>query len=67
MMHSGLDGKEGRLYMLLSNAAGKYSPVAVRVKHFNADEFNLDDATVAETPMGKSISKAINDLARSSS
>lgn len=67
MMHSGLDGKEGRLYMLLPNAAGKYSPVAVRVKHFNAEEFNLDDATVAETPMGKSISKAINDLARSSS
>lgn len=59
--------KEGRLYLLIPNGAGKYSPAAVRVKHFNNEEFNLDDVTVANTPMGKDISAAINRLANATS
>lgn len=59
--------KEGRLYLLIPNGAGKYSPAAVRVKHFNNEEFNLDDVTVANTPMGKDISAAINKLANATS
>lgn len=59
--------KEGRLYLLIPNGAGKYSPAAVRVKHFNNEEFNLDDASVANTPMGKDISTAITKLANATS
>lgn len=59
--------KEGRLYLLIPNAAGTYSPAAVRVKHFNNEEFNLDDTSVANTPMGKDISAAITKLANATS
>lgn len=59
--------KEGRLYLLIPNGAGKYSPAAVRVKHFNNEEFNLDDASIANTPMGKDISAAITKLANATS
>lgn len=59
--------KEGRLYLLIPNGAGKYSSAAVRVKHFNNEEFNLDDVTIANTPMGKDISTAITKLANATS
>lgn len=36
-----MSNKEGRLYLLIPNGAGKYSPAAVRVKHFNGKEFNI--------------------------
>lgn len=59
--------KEGRLYLLIPNAAGTYSPAAVRVKHFNTQEFNLADATVANTPVGKDINEALDKLADAAS
>ena len=59
--------KEGRLYLLIPNAAGTYSPAAVRVKHFNTQEFNLADATVANTPVGKGINEALDRLADAAS
>lgn len=64
---SDVSDKEGRLYLLIPNAARKYSPVAVRVKHFNESEFNLNDVTVSNTPIGKSIIEAITNLASASS
>ena len=57
--------KEGRMYLLVPNGAGKYSPVAVRVKHFNTTEFNLDDATIADTPIAKDIMASIQRMAES--
>lgn len=59
--------KEGRLYLLIPNAAGTYSPTAVRVKHFNTQEFNLDNATVAATPISKGINDALDKLASATS
>lgn len=59
--------KEGRMYLLIPNAAGKYSPAAVRVKHFNNEEFSLDNTVVANTPMGKDIAAAIMKLANATS
>ena len=59
--------KEGRLYLLIPNAAGTYSPTAVRVKHFNNQEFNLDDVTVANTSVGKSITQALDRLSNATS
>lgn len=55
--------KEGRLYLLIPNGAGKYMSTAIRVKHFNNEEFNLDDSSVSNTPIGKDISDAISKLA----
>lgn len=60
-----MSNKEGRLYLLIPNAAGKYSPAAIRVKHFNKKEFDPEDVQVQNTPIFKSISKAINMLASS--
>lgn len=59
--------KEGRLYLLIPNGAGKYSPAAVRVKHFNNTEFSLDDVTVSSTPIGEDIKGAIEKLSNASS
>ena len=55
--------KEGRMYILIPNAAGKYSPAAVRVKHFNESEYNPEDVTVNSTPLYKNIKKSIDALA----
>ena len=57
--------KEGRMYLLIPNAAGKYSPAAVRVKHFNRSEFNPEDITVQGTTVFNNIQEAINALANS--
>ena len=59
--------KEGRLYLLIPNGAGKYSPVAVRVKHFNNEEFNLNDSSVSSTPVGEDIKNAITKLSAATS
>lgn len=59
--------KEGRLYLLVPNGAGKYSPAAVRVKHFNNEEFNLNDSSVSSTPVGEDIKNAITKLSTATS
>nr|UVM79579.1 MAG: ADP-ribosyltransferase [Bacteriophage sp.] len=59
--------KEGRLYLLIPNGAGKYSPAAVRVKHFNNEEFNLNDSSVSSTPVGEDINNAITKLSTATS
>lgn len=59
--------KEGRLYLLIPNGAGKYSSAAVRVKHFNNEEFNLNDSSVSSTPVGEDIKNAITKLSTATS
>lgn len=59
--------KEGRLYLLIPNGAGKYSPTAVRVKHFNNEEFNLNDNNISSTPVGEDIKNAIAKLSTATS
>lgn len=59
--------KEGRLYLLIPNGAGKYSPAAVRVKHFNKSEFNLNDTNVSSSPVGEDIKNAITKLSNAAS
>ena len=53
------------MYLLIPNAAGKYSPAAVRVKHFNPTEFNIDDVTINTTPVFRNIQKGVDDIANS--
>lgn len=57
--------KEGRMYLLIPNAAGKYSPAAIRVKHFNKTEFNPEDVEVQSTQVYKNIQESIDALANS--
>lgn len=57
--------KEGRMYLLIPNAAGKYSPAAIRVKHFNRSEFNPEDIEVQNTQIFKNIQESIKALADS--
>ena len=57
--------KEGRMYLLIPNAAGKYSPAAVRVKHFNRSEFNPEDIEIQGTQVFKNIQESIDALANS--
>lgn len=59
--------KEGRLYLLIPDGAGKYSTAAVRVKHFNNKEFNLNDSSVSSTPVGEDIKNAITRLSTATS
>ena len=59
--------KEGRLYLLIPNGADKYSPAAVRVRHFNNEEFNLNDSSVSSTPVGEDIKNAITKLSTATS
>lgn len=59
--------KEGRIYLLIPNGAGKYSPAAVRVKHFNNEEFNLNDSNVSSTPVGEDIKNATTKLSTATS
>lgn len=59
--------KEGRLYLLIPNGAGKYSPTAVRVKHFNNEEFNLNDSSISSTAIGEDIKNAITKLSTATS
>lgn len=61
----GMAQKEGRMYLLIPNAAGKYSPAAVRVKHFNKTEFNPEDVGVQSTQVYKNIQESIDALANS--
>ena len=57
--------KEGRMYLLIPNAAGKYSPAAVRVKHFNKTEFNPENIEVQGTQVYKNIQESVEALANS--
>ena len=63
------DGKEGRIYLMLPTGAGIHIPVAVRVKRFGngSTDFNINNATDAETDLGKLIIKAIKGLIKVSS
>lgn len=62
-----MNQKEGRLYLFIPNGAGKYSPAAVRVKHFNKEEFNLEDSSISSTAIGEDIKNAINKLSTATS
>ena len=57
--------KEGRMYILIPNGAGKYSPMTVRVKHFNVKEFNHNNVEVKEAPIFKTLMEAVTKMADS--
>lgn len=60
-----MSNKEGRMYILIPNGAGSYSPMAVRVKHFNTKEFNKSSVEIKNTPLFKNIVEAFSNMADS--
>ena len=54
--------REGSLYIRAKGADGRYYPVAVRVKHFNPREFNLDDVNTQSSGRYKNIQEALNTI-----
>lgn len=59
--------KDGRLYLLIPNGANKYSVAAVRVKHFNDKEFDINSDDISSTPIGEDIKSAITKLSTATS
>lgn len=49
---------DGKVYLLLKNSRGTYSPKLVRVKHFNSEEFNLAQLSTS----GNKSAQKINDI-----
>lgn len=59
------NNKEGRLYLMVKAADGKFYPTAVRVKKYNPVDFDISNESVRNTARYKNIQKAIEILASS--
>lgn len=59
-----MSNSEGRLYLLVPNGAGTYSPVAIRAKYFNKELLESEDFDIKNTPLYKALNSAITKLAR---
>lgn len=55
---------DGKVYLLLKNSRGTYSPKLVRVKHFNAEEFNLGQLSTSGNKSAQKIHAAIDKLSK---
>lgn len=55
---------DGKVYLLLKNSRGTYSPKLVRVKHFNAEEFNLGQLSTLGNKSAQKIHAAIDKLSK---
>lgn len=53
---------DGRVYVLLKNSRGTYSPKLVRVRHFNNEEFNLSQLSVSGNKSAQKIQAIIEKL-----
>ena len=56
---------EGRVYLLIPNGDNKYSPRAVRVKHFNSKEMPLGTPQIDNLSIVKRINEVIDKMAKS--
>lgn len=57
-----ISNKNGRLYILTKNANGKYSPIAIRTKHFNKNEFDINSIELSNSIYAKEIKESIRQL-----
>lgn len=56
--------RQGRVYLMVPDGTGHHIPTPLRVKHFNKEEFNISDETVKNTPRGKRIIEAIEEVSK---
>lgn len=55
---------DGRVYLLLKNSKGTYSPKLVRVKHFNNEEFNLSQLSTSGNKSAQKIHASLEKLSK---
>ena len=55
---------DGKVYLLLKNSRGTYSPKPVRVKHFNEEEFDLSKLKDTNNSRAREIHKIIDELSK---
>lgn len=55
---------DGKVYLLLKNSKGTYSPKPIRVKHFNEEEFDLNKLKDTNNSRAREIHRIINELSK---
>lgn len=58
-----ISGKEGRVYLLIPNAQGKYNVSNIRIQHFNNTELNPKDVINSKNVILSNIINSIKNLA----
>lgn len=55
---------DGKVYLLLKNSRGTYSPKPIRVKHFNEEEFDLNKLKDTNNSRAREIHRIIDELSK---
>lgn len=55
---------DGKVYLLLKNSRGTYSPKPIRVKHFNQEEFDLNILKDTNNSRAREIHRIIDELSK---
>lgn len=55
---------DGKVYLLLKNSRGTYSPKPIRVKHFNQEEFDLSILKDTNNSRAREIHRIIDELSK---
>ena len=55
---------DGKVYLLLKNSRGTYSPKPIRVKHFNQEEFDLSKLKDTNNYRAREIHRIIDELSK---
>lgn len=55
---------DGKVYLLLKNSRGTYSPKPIRVKHFNQEEFDLSKLKDTNNSRAREIHRIIDELSK---
>lgn len=55
---------DGKVYLLLKNSRGTYSPKPIRVKHFNEEEFDLSKLKDTNNSRAREIHRIIDELSK---
>lgn len=55
---------DGKVYLLLKNSRGTYSPKPIRVKHFNEEEFDLNTLKDTNNSRAREIHRIIDELSK---
>ena len=55
---------DGKVYLLLKNSRGTYSPKPIRVKHFNEEEFDLSTLKDTNNFRAREIHRIIDELSK---
>lgn len=55
---------DGKVYLLLKNSRGTYSPKPIRVKHFNQEEFDLSKLKDTNNSRARAIHRIIDELSK---